>query len=861
MSGTMILISCGCMMVAVRKSLVFAVLLIAVLALAAPVSAYSHSVPGSFNLTEALAPGPAPSPSPHVMDASTRAMFDAMAVNDTSAFAPSSMVMESVHPGESLQAAIDAAPAGSVLYLDPGIYYEHDLIINKQLIIMANATLGGTRANTIIDARMEGRIFNVTGAGMFYFDNLTLRNGYVSDDGGAIFAKNALTGIISSTITNCSAAGNGGAIWSGGMTTVIGWSTVSRCTAVNGSGGAVYSDDNIFGAVYTTFTDCSAPDDWGGAIEAGGQLIVWYSTFTRCSAIDGGALDFYDEGAQILASTFTDCTASGYGGAVWADGGPVYIVGSSFTRCSADSIGGAIALGEELVIDSTSFTGCSAGMAGGAIATGGDIITTGSTFQGCSADLFGGALYIGSLTGDIINSTFSGCTTSGNGGAIASLGSDLTMLSSSITGCSAAQGGAIWNYYTTADIHFCRIYGNTASIAGPAIYTSGAIDATHTWWGTNSDPGAMMNGPVAYDPWLVLGITATPQAITLPQTAYIRTNLTYDSNGVDTIPGDIFVPNGIPNAYAVISGTGIVAPATAGTAGGAAQGTYITTVAGAPTISGTVDGQTVYITLNVAQGDWTPAPIQVPNDDDWPQVSSGVSGGGGGGGTAATGSTGYPVMTVTVNIGGDSKAGQATVTGTNLRDLIVTGTVQHGQSGSCTPPVGTVFQYLGLEPARYGTITNAVIHFTVPQAWLDENHIDPKSIVLHHMTPDCWQPLPTTLLTTKDGTVYYSAQSSGFSSFAIAGTTAVVTPEVTATQDIVSTPFTEQVTTPPVTTQEPVTTQTTAPAAPAQVPAKSSPFPLVPVIAVICCAGIIGGGWYARRWWIRRQNPALFEEC
>ena len=42
-----------------------------------------------------------------------------------------------------------------------------------------------------------------------------------------------------------------------------------------------------------------------------------------------------------------------------------------------------------------------------------------------------------------------------------------------------------------------------------------------------------------------------------------------------------------------------------------------------------------------------------------------------------------PLMTVTVNIGGDSKAWQAVVTGTKLQDLIVTGTEQHGPFGNC----------------------------------------------------------------------------------------------------------------------------------------------------------------------------------
>jgi PKD repeat protein len=226
-------------------------------------------------------------------------------------------------------------------------------------------------------------------------------------------------------------------------------------------------------------------------------------------------------------------------------------------------------------------------------------------------------------------------------------------------------------------------------------------------------------------------------------------------------------------------------------------------------------------------------------------------------------SSDFPLMTVTVNIGGDSKAWQAIVTGTKLSDLIVTGTVQSsGAGGNFTAPPGIVFQYISLVPARYNTITNAVISFTVPQSWLDENHIAPGSIVLYHQTANGWVALPTKVLSTKDGTVYLSAVSPGFSLFVIAGTPAVLNPPaVAATQQTVSIPAVqEQVPAPAAVAKAPATTQTTAPPAPSPVPAGSSSFPVVPALIILCCVVLIGGGWYALRWWNHRQNPALFRE-
>jgi hypothetical protein len=116
------------------------------------------------------------------------------------------------------------------------------------------------------------------------------------------------------------------------------------------------------------------------------------------------------------------------------------------------------------------------------------------------------------------------------------------------------------------------------------------------------------------------------------------------------------------------------------------------------------------------------------------------------------------------------------------------------------------------------------------------------------------------MLSAKDGTVYFSAQSNGFSSFAIAGTPAepaAVT--AVATQEIISTPEPQQTPAPAAVAKEPVTTRTTAPPATTPQPAASSP--LVNIVLVIAAISVLaGGGWYARRLWIRRQNPALFEE-
>ena len=270
--------------------------------------------------------------------------------------------------------------------------------------------------------------------------------------------------------------------------------------------------------------------------------------------------------------------------------------------------------------------------------------------------------------------------------------------------------------------------------------------------------------------------------------------------------------------------------------------THTYTAAGTYTVALTVDNadgtdmlsRAGYITVTGSTPTVTPTVTPTAAPTSRPVYS----GGGGGGGSTAGPDGSY-------NVGGDSAVSKVAVTGTGLKTFIITGWKQSSSGAGIPPAPPTVYQYVDLVPARFEEITGANITFSVPQTWLAEHGFTPEEIVMYRHNGTAWEALPTTVKGTSGTSVTFTATTPGFSLFAISGVEKAEEPVTTPTA-----------TTPPA-TAEPTATETTA--APAGEPAPEFPLGTVALVGGVILV-LAAGGYLVRRWWIIRQNPAIFRD-
>ncbi len=221
--------------------------------------------------------------------------------------------------------------------------------------------------------------------------------------------------------------------------------------------------------------------------------------------------------------------------------------------------------------------------------------------------------------------------------------------------------------------------------------------------------------------------------------------------------------------------------------------------------------------------------------------------------------------TVSVNVGGNSAITMVAVTGSGINDVIVTAVPQSELPASITAPATTVYQYIAVTPARFTTISSATFNFKVPASWLADKGFSNKDIALTLWDPDAktWTSLQTSIVSTNQYETTYQVIVPHMSEFAIVyqkGAAAQAQANVTAIQTSVplKTATTYMTTTPSIRTTTPTQTQTVPPAA-SSPPTGGTPLNTM-VIAVVGIIVIVVGAFLVHRWWIRKQNPALFKE-
>jgi hypothetical protein len=136
---------------------------------------------------------------------------------------------------------------------------------------------------------------------------------------------------------------------------------------------------------------------------------------------------------------------------------------------------------------------------------------------------------------------------------------------------------------------------------GDTAYGS-SLDATENWWGCNAGPAAAgcsaESGLTRFDPWLVLGISASPSTLPAGSSSTVTADVTHDSAGNDASASGT-IPDGTTIAFATDFGT-LSAPA-AGTTDGKASVTLTSAAPGTADVSATLDSQTVSTTVTFTQ--------------------------------------------------------------------------------------------------------------------------------------------------------------------------------------------------------------------------------------------------------------------
>lgn len=372
-------------------------------------------------------------------------------------------------------------------------------------------TIDGANRSIIINGADSDRILYIESGATLALQDLDLRNGYITNDGGAIYSRGVLT-LNDCALSENRAMNHGGAIYTEGTLSLTNTSFTGNSTDT-GSGGALYiHEGNVYitggvflengatysgGAIYnryegessggdltisgTMFIENSAGGGSGGAIANDSDLSIDGAFFSRNSTEENGGAVYNDTGGeyQIRDSAFHYNTASlGNGGGLYADNisDPSSVYDSTFTHNQATFNGGGFYIFRGTALfQQTNFSDNDAvSDGGGGYNKDGLVYLLGDTFAYNHAGQHGGGFY-NDQNMVIKYSLFSGNRADDNGGGVhhAASAAPTGIENTTFYGNSAALGGGLFTR-ANMDVTNCTFSANSAGANGGGAINFGA---------------------------------------------------------------------------------------------------------------------------------------------------------------------------------------------------------------------------------------------------------------------------------------------------------------------------------------------------------------------------------------------------
>jgi hypothetical protein len=371
-----------------------------------------------------------------------------------------------------------------------------------EMMLGRSVTIQGAAAHPVkIDAVAASRVFEVTAnSSTIKLANLTLANGLVSDNGGAVTVDSSSTPLtlVGMTIQGSTAsAGSGGGIFSPGPLTLQGCVLTGNSASNSGGGFLTQSSATITGGriagnaanfygggflalgtvtlTSATISGNTATSNQGGGFYTYSNATVTGAVITGNTTLEGSGAGFYAKGNALVTNATIAGNTAGNDGGGFATAGTATVRGSRLFSNTALSYGGGFFARGNATVTSSSLTGNHTTFDdGGGFETYGTATVTSATLSGNFAGCCGGGFYARS-TATVTNATITGNTAANRGGGVYTYGGG-SIANSTIAGNASEGGGGLFNGSSSSlTILNSTLSGNTGGFGGGGIVNFGAL--------------------------------------------------------------------------------------------------------------------------------------------------------------------------------------------------------------------------------------------------------------------------------------------------------------------------------------------------------------------------------------------------